>query len=537
MLSENNFPESLEQSRAVIAQQRLQIQEYKRQQTESVLFQERAKLLQKIEVLDRENEILREALRLARAVRFAAHSEKLSTQRELFNEAEVLSGEDLESEEDDDKDVIIVPEHKRVRGKRKPLSDNLPREEVVIDLPEKEKFCAHHGSALKEIGSEISEKLDFIPARFKVIRTIRKKYSAPCCQDESNVVTAKLPESILPKSNATPALLAAIATAKYVDALPLYRMEQIFARSDIEIPRNTMARWMIQITEPILPLYRLMEDALKASDYVCCDETRTQVLKEEGKKPESQSYVWVRARHGPGVRPIILFDYDPSRSGAVPSRLLEGFQGYLQVDGYSGYNEICLVEGVIRLGCMAHVRRKFFDVLKASQEKSKAAQYVLKLIQKLYKIEARIKDKTIAERFQTRLDEATPILDKIKVWLDANQNKYAPKSLLGIAITYAVNQWVYVTRYLLEGRLDIDNNFTENRIRPFAVGRKNWLFSDTVAGAKASAMIYSILQTAKANGLEPYAFMRHLLTELPKCKTAEELKRLLPYQIDPKVLG
>lgn len=547
MLNTQNLPESLPQLHAIIAQQRLQIQEHKRQQknpqqAETVLIRERAGLLQKVEYLSHENDILREALRLARAVRFAQHSEKFpSNQSELFNEAEVLKAtvsEDDPEEDDSDDDVITVPEHKRIRGKRKSLPSDLPREDVVIDLPESEKICSKHGTALKEIGSEVSEKLDVIPSRFKVIRTIRKKYeSCPCCQDEAGIITAPLPETILPKSNATPGLLAYIATAKYIDALPLYRLEQIFARNALEIPRNTMARWMIQLTDPILPLYRLMEDDLKASDYISCDETRTQVLKEEGKEPQSQSYMWVRARHGPGVRPIILFDYDPSRSGEVPSMLLEGFQGYLQVDGYAGYNEICLIEGVIRLGCMAHVRRKFFDVLKASNDKSKAARHVLRFIQKLYKIEAEIKDKSIAERFQIRQERAKPILGEIKAWLDANQNRCPPKSLLGIAITYATNQWCHVINYLLDGRLDIDNNFTENIIRPFAVGRKNWLFNDTVDGAKASAMIYSILQTAKANGLDPYAYMRHLLTELPKCKTAEELELLLPYKIDPRVLG
>jgi hypothetical protein len=246
--------------------------------------------------------------------------------------------------------------------------------------------------------------------------------------------------------------------------------------------------------------------------------------------------MWVRTRHGPGINPIVLFDYDPSRSGSVPSLLLAGFHGYLQADGYAGYDAICRLEGVTRVGCMAHVRRKFFDVHKTSKKQGGSANMILQLIKKLYKVETEIKEKSIDERFKTRLEKANLILEKIKEWLDANQSTYPPTGLMGKAITYATNQWKYVISYLKDGRIAIDNNFTENRIRPFAVGRKNWLFSDSVAGAKASAMIYSILQTARANGLEPYAYMRYLLTELPKCQTPEQIEILLPHKIDCKVL-
>ena len=279
-----------------------------------------------------------------------------------------------------------------------------------------------------------------------------------------------------------------------------------------------------------------MEEDLLSSDYICCDETHTQVLKEKDKTPQSRSYMWVRTRHGPDQRPIILFDYDPSRSSEVPKLLLQGIKGYLQADGYAAYDAVCRLEGVVRVGCMAHVRRKFMDAYKASKKKNTEAKKILLLIKALYKIEVALKTKSVAERKQTRLINATPLLDEFKAWLDVSQNKYPSSGLMGKAITYATNQWEYVSNYLLDGRLEIDNNFTENRIRPFAIGRKNWLFSDTVEGAKASAMIYSILQTARGSGLEPYAYMRYLLTELPNCKTAEQLATLLPHKIDPKLL-
>lgn len=492
----------------------------------------------KLQFLESENAFLREALRLARMARFAARSEQLpSNQCELFNEAEMISLAVTKGGEEPEE--IEVPAYKRRRPKRKPLPDHLPREEVILDLAEEEKVCEKDGTRLKEIGSDISEQLDIVPAQMKVIRTIRKKYACPCC--EETVKTAELPEKILPKSNATPGLLAHIAVSKYVDALPLYRLEQMFKRADIELPRNTMAGWMIALSEELQPVYNLMEEDLLDSDYVCCDETTVQVLKEAGKSPQSKSYMWVRARHGPigalpEIRPIVLFSYDPTRLGEVPKRLLEDFKGYLQVDGYAGYDAVCSRGDVIRVGCMAHVRRKFYEVQKVSPKQGGAAHHVLLLIQKLYKVEEEIREKPVGDRFKIRQEESGPILKEIELWLSENGSKYPPQGLMGKAVAYARNQWPYVMNVLKDGRLDIDNNFTENRIRPFAVGRKNWLFSDSVAGAKASAMIYSIVQTARGNGLEPYAYMRHLLTELPKAQTAEQIETLLPHTIDYKIL-
>lgn len=508
----NNLPDDVEQLKAIISTQ-----------------------IEQLQSRDDEIETLQEALRLARAHRFATHSEKLpSNQSELFNEIEVHAV--AEQKEEVETDSIEVPAHTRRRGKREPLPDHLPREEVIIDLSDAEKICAKDGSALKEIGAEVSEQLDIIPTQIKVIRTIRKKYICPCCEDVANIKTAVLPASILPKSNATAGLLAYIATSKYVDALPMYRLEQIFKRYGIDIPRNTMCRWMIELTDKLTPLYNMMEEDLLESDYIGCDETRVQVLNEDGKDAQDMSYMWVRTRHGPDINPIVLFDYDPTRKKEVPNELLKGFKGFLQADGYAAYDNICSGPDVTRVGCMAHVRRKFFDVHRASKKQGGSANFVLQLIQKLYKIEEEIKEKNIDERKQTRLEKSILILTEIKSWLDANQEKYPPTGLMGKAVTYATNQWQYVINYLKDGKIAIDNNFTENRIRPFAIGRKNWLFSDSVAGAKASAMIYSILQSARGNGLEPYSYMRYLLTELPLCQSADQIEKLLPHKIDFKIL-
>ena len=521
-----NLPENVDELKAIIAQQVLQHEV-------QIQFKD-----EKIELYKEEIENLQEALRLARMARFASQSEKLpSQQSELFDEVEVLAQH--ESENVEEADDIKVPAHSRKRGKRQPLPENLPRVEVVLDLNDAEKICAKDGTTLKEIGVEVSEQLDIVPMQVKVILTIRKKYICECCEnagENTNIKTATMPEQILPKSNATAGLLAYIATAKYVDALPMYRQEEILKRHGIEIPRNTMCRWMMEVTGKLLPIYNVMEQDLLASEYIGCDETRVQVLKEDGKAAESLSYMWVRARHGPNINPIVLFDYDPTRSKEAANELLKGFKGYLQADGYAGYDEVCKSPDITRVGCMAHVRRKFFETHKASNKSGGEANRILKLIQKLYEIEKEIKEKSSGDRKQTRLTKATPILNEIKTWLDANQNKYPPQGLMGKAITYATNQWEFVVNYLKDGRIEIDNNFTENRIRPFAIGRKNWLFSDSVSGAKASALLYSILQTARGNGLEPYTYLRHLLTELPKCKTAEQIEKLSPHKIDFKIL-
>lgn len=550
MFDLETLPSDAEKLKAIIS---LQVQDFtiqmQRKDSELQAFKSHLQIKDTaIAERDRQIEFLHEALRLARMAQYAAKSEKLpSNQSELFNEAEIsVMAAVLESEQP----AIEVPAHIRNRPVRKPFPDDLPREEVIIDLLEAEKFCEKDGSPLKEIGSEVSEAVDIIPSKVKVIRTIRKKYACSCCGD--TIKTAKMPERILPKSNATAGLLAHIAVSKYVDALPLYRLEHIFKRSDIDIPRNTMAGWMIAVAEKLIPVYNLMEEDLLSSDYVCCDETKVQVLKEPGKKAQSLSYMWVRTRHGPvppapqgsgaprpagpNINPIVLFDYDPTRSGDVPNQLLKDFKGYLQVDGYAGYDEVCKREDITRVGCMTHIRRKFYEVRQASPKQSNTANHVLLLIQKLYKIEEQISEATIEDRFKTRQEESAPILQEIKAWLGENENKYPPQGLMGKAITYAQNQWPYVMNVLKYGKLSIDNNFTENRIRPFAVGRKNWLFSDTQAGANASGMIYSILQTARGNGLDPYAYMRHLLTELPKAQTADQIESLLPHKIDFKVL-
>lgn len=451
---------------------------------------------------------------------FGPSSEKYVDPTPLFNETE----ETAEKEEKESAESFVKG-HTRKRGKRRPLPECLEREDVIVDLPEDERVCPHDGSLLEKIGEEVSEQLDIVPAKMKVIRTIRYKYACKTC--EESILTAPAPARAIPKSIASAGLLAHIAASKYVDGLPLYRLEKILFRSGIDIMRGSMARWMIKISELFRPLLNLMQDDLLESTVVHADETTVQVLKESGKKAESKSYMWVRCRSGPDY-PIILFDYDPSRSKTAADNLLRGFEGYLQVDGYGGYNGVCENSNVKRVGCWAHTRRYFFEALKASPKQAGKASEALAFIKRLYKVEKKCSGKKAEAIFEIRQKESKPILDEMNEWLTRNISSMPPKTATGKAFHYLENEWSNLVRYIENGSIDIDNNFAENAIRPFVVGRKNWLFSDTVNGANASAAIYSIVETAKANKIEPYEYLRFLLEEIPKASCLEDYETLLP---------
>jgi transposase len=470
---------------------------------------------------------LTEQLNLALAKRYAASSEKISPDQILiFDEAET----DAEAVSDTGDDVVLVPAHKRRKRGRKPLPDNLPRIDVVHEIPATERCCDHDGRLLVEIGDVISEQLDIIPAKIQVIRHIRKKYACECGQC---IKTAPLPAQPIPKSLASPGLLAHITVSKYQDALPLYRQETILQRIGIDIPRATLANWMIRAGALIQPLINLLQDRLLAYDIIQMDETTVQVLKEDGKAAQSTSYLWLQ-RGGPPDQPVVLYDYDPARGAGVPKRLLTGYTGYLQTDGYDGYNAVVAVNSLTHVGCMAHARRKFDEAVKAQGKNKKRgkAHRGLALIQKLYRVEKQARKLDPEDRHVRRQQQASPILDELRTWLDDALLQVPPTSATGKALNYLNREWSKLIRYLDDGRLEIDNNGAENAIRPFVVGRKNWLFSASVKGVKASANLYSLIETAKANKLEPYAYLRYLFTELPQAETVEAIEALLPGNID-----
>lgn len=479
---------------------------------------------------------------LARQRMFGASSEQLSAQRRLFDEAESLA--QTSTAEQDTAAIAPIAAHtpapadtdaaapatapQRPRGKRAPLAASLARVDVIHDVPKDQRTCPC-GTPMVEIGQDISEQLDIVPMQVRVLRHIRKRYGCPGSQHAP--ITAALPAQPLPKSNASSDFLATLLAVKFVDGLPLARFENVLQRHHAPVPRQTLARWVIGSAAVLQPLHNLMRDVLLDSALIHMDETVVQVLKEPGRAPTSNSYMWVQTG-GPPDKPVVLYDYDASRSAKVPTRLLEGFKGYLMTDGYDGYNAIAGTPGVERLACWAHVRRRFVEAVQVQPKgKRGRADEALALIGKLYGVERQYKDAKSDDRLLARQRSSVPILAELHAWMHKCLPLVTPKSALGTALTYMSHLWPQLTRYTERGDLPIDNNRCENAIRPFVMGRKAWLFSDTPAGAHASAVIYSLVQTAKANGVEPYAWLRRVLRDLPAAQTVEAVEALLPWNL------
>lgn len=496
------------------------------QSDKTILAHTNAQLLAENQRIKTQVLLLQEKLNIALAKRYAASSEQLAPdQIRLFNEAEVdADGQD--AEQTPVIDSVPVAAHPRHKTGRKPLPDHLPRIEVIHELPDAERYCDHDGAPLTEISAVISEQLDIIPAQIRVLRHLRKTYACACGRC---IKAAPLPAQPIPKSLASPGLLAHITVSKYQDALPLYRQEQILQRIGVDIPRATLANWMLQAGQLIQPLINLLRDRLLAYDIVQMDETTVQVLNEPGKTAQSKSYLWLQ-RGGRPAQPILLYDYDPGRGAGVPKRLLEGFQGTLQTDGYDGYNAAVAVHQLTHIGCFAHARRKFDEAIKAQgkHQRRGLAHRGLAMIQKLYGVEKAMRHAAPEERYTYRLKHAGPMLNELRAWLDESLPQVPPQSATGKALNYLHNEWTKLIGYLNDGRLEIDNNRAENAIRPFVIGRKNWLFSHSVCGVKASANLYSLIETAKANGHEPYAYLARVFAELPKADTVEAIEALLP---------
>jgi transposase len=349
-----------------------------------------------------------------------------------------------------------------------------------------------------------------------------------------------MPEQMIPKSMATPSLLAHILTAKFADALPFYRQEKQFKRLGVDLPRSTMCNWAIKVAQACKLLIEFMQRQILQSSVIGIDETTVQVIKEPKR---SNCYMWV-FKGGAPDKPIIIFQYHRTRSGDVAGNFLNGYQGIVQTDGYKGYDFLDTAPGVTHVACWVHARRKFVAVTKALGSKNKSqptgkAGTALKYIRGLYKIEKEAEELSLSpdQLAKKRQEEAAPILDEFKDWLDVVVEKVPPKSLLGKAIGYTLGQWDRLIKYAESGLVKPDNNSVENAIRPFVVGRKNWLFSYTPEGAEASSCLYSLIETAKANGLEPYWYLKYLFENLPEAMTMDEFESLMPQNIDKNLIA
>ncbi|MGJ8694603.1 MAG: IS66 family transposase [Thalassotalea sp.] len=462
---------------------------------------------------------LEEQFRLAQQQRFGASSEGHPAQGDLFNEAEAELDVALEASET----IVTTVKKKPVRKK---LPSDLPRETIIHDIDDKTCTCC--GNNLHQMGEERSEKLEFIPAQVKVIEHVRLKYSCRSCEKQSTstkIQLAPMPASPIPKGIATATLLSQIITSKYQYALPLYRQESLFKQYSIELSRKTMADWMIKSGDLFTPLYQRLQAILLQQDVIQADETTLKVINEDKVK----SYMWLYCTgtdspNNTTTPNIVLYDYQSGRAGQCAVDYLQGFTGYLQVDGYAGYEKTAAT----LVGCWAHARRKFIEA-QTTQPKGKTgkADIALSMIQKLYRLEISLKDKPADDKYQQRQEKAKPLLEQFHQWLE--KANVPPKTALGKAIQYCKNQWHKLIRYIDDGNLSIDNNRAERAIKPFVIGRKNWLFSKTANGANASAILYSIIETARANGLTPFDYVTHCLEQLSDQNA--DIETLLPWNV------
>lgn len=417
---------------------------------------------------------------------------------------------------------------------------HLSREEVVYDLKDEEKSCRRCGSCLSQIGVEEREQLETVSIQFVVKKHKRLKYACKCCGESVSV--AKVPPQAIEKCSAGPNLLAQVLVDKYGDHLPLYRQEQRFKRHDIHINRTTLWNWVYLSSLSLAPLVEAMKEDLLVVGHIYADETtmptlREPILENKGKKAKT-NYMWTYNGLSKGdKKPIILYDFTEGRDGNYPEDFLKTFSGYVQVDAYSGYNGLFAGNGnhparCTCVGCWSHVRRKFYDALKANPKS--IGRQVLRMIAKLYKVEKECKEKGLSEDQikAKREKESKPVLQEIHGWLVKHQPQVVPKSLLGQAISYALSNWQSLTVYIGDGRLEIDNNRSERCIKGIVLGRKNYMFMGSVRGGKAAAIIYSLIETAKQNDVDPVAYLADVLARIP-IHPNKRIHELLPYNWKP----
>jgi transposase len=454
---------------------------------------------------------LEEQFRLAQSRRFAPSSEKLKDR--VFDEAEQIAGtepDDMDAGATDDAFVLPntglpdPPAPTRSKPGRKPLPAHLPRQRIEYDLPESAKVCPCCAHALHRMGEELSEQLH-IEVKASVLQHVRFKYACRHCErhaERTPVITAPMPA-------------------------------QALARADIEVGRATLANWIIRPAElHYSRLYEALRKTLLSQQLIHGDETTVQVLKEPGKAAQSTSYMWVYRSAEDCCEPVVLFDYQPGRAQQYPQAFLAGYKGLLMTDGYAAWRTL---EGPTHFGCIAHSRRTFVDALKGMKKPGGRAAHALEYFKALYQVETLAKgdlpegETRVDYTFRLRQQHSVPLLESFRKWLDELAPQILPESLLGKAISYTRNQWTYLSRYVNDGRAPIDNNVIERDIRPFCTGRSSWMFSDTVAGAKASAMIYSLMLTCRACNVEPYAYLVRVLSELPQRALDADVSDLLPF--------
>jgi len=473
---------------------------------------------------------------------FGRKSEKYSPeedkQNRLFDEAEANAREDAPPVVE----KIEILAHERKKRGRTPKAGNLPVREELHELAAEDRLCPCCGQARPEIGEERTAEYDLVPAHVVKIVHVRKKYGpCPCggfhASGASEVIAAPGPAKIVRGSDFTNRTIAFFLTAKYSDAIPFYRMERMLARSGLLVSRAGLCKLAVSVGRSIGDLIGLMNRDIARSPVMLMDETTVQVLGSGEGPPGKKSYMWAAVGYCDG-KPIHRFAYHENRAGSFADELLKGFSGYLQTDGYSGYEHLEGRRDIVRVGCFAHVRRKFVEAWETAG-KTGVSKEAVDLIARIYVAEAELRRKLEskaldAEQFKDlRAVRMAPIFTELRAWLMSKAPAVAPQSKLGMAIAYAQKVFERAVRFVDHPIMTPDTNAVENAIRPFVVGRKNWLFSGSPGGAHASAGLYSLIETAKANGHEPYAYLCHLFETLPTCGTEAEREMLLPYRLEP----
>ena len=502
----------------------------------ATLEQEQAQVITSLTL---QNEWLLEQLKLSKKKLFGRSSEQaeqlVMDQLSLtMNEAEAY----IFGMNSAGKAPVTVKAYERKRQSGNVLDvvpEGTPAEVVEHRLPENERICSACGSEMVEIGKEVHRSLQMKPAQFWIREDVYYTYACKNCEQETgeaNIVKAAKEPALLPGSFASAEAVAYLAAQKFVMYSPLYRLEQEFNRQGLKLSRQTMANWLLNTSEKWLrPVYDTLREQLRKESVLHADETTLQVLKEPGRSSASKSYMWLYRTSGCAKQAIVLYEYQSTRKAEHAEAFLQGFNGWLHADGYQGYHK--LPENIRVVGCWAHARRKFDEALQTlpkEMQKDSPAAIGECYCSRLFKLEQAFAELTPEERYEKRLEQAKPVLDALLSWANEMQVKTAPKSAMGRAIHYLLEQWPYLTRYLEDGRLELSNNRAERSIKPFVMGRKNWLFANTPGGAQASSVIYSLIETAKENGLDPYRYLLWLLQNAPVLSETDEVwaEKLLP---------
>lgn len=474
----------------------------------------------RIHELEKENLLLQEKVAFLTRKLYGRSTEQTSSlgiegQMSLFDEAETSA--DLKSPEPDMKEVASYRRRKQL-GQKEELLKDIPHEKKLCTLAEEDRFCEDCGAPLYSVGEEfVRTEIEFIPARVRVIDYYRETFECRECRKNGHgyIEKSPMPDPVLQHSYASASTIAWVMHQKYELAVPLYRQEKEWEDLGVRLSRATMSNWILaSYRDWLSPVVDRLKAELLKQGYLHIDETTVQVMNEKGRKNTTDSYMWVYSSIKGSARPVRIFNYQPGRSGSYPQKFLEGFQGYIHTDAYKGYEKVA---GVTRCYCWSHLRRYFVDALPkdtASPEGTIPAQ-AIRYINQLFEIENRLEVLSAEGRKEQRRVQEKPVLDAFWEWAETASVGILPKSKLGEAFTYAFNQREGLMTYLLDGNCAISNNLAENSIRPFTIGRKNWLFSGSPKGAEASAGVYTLIETAKANGLNPRKYIQYILSDIP----------------------